>query len=357
MESISVGVLLPSSTILPISKDFEKGLKDGLKLSPEINAEIVKEFIGQGSLKQTEEACNKFFNYHDVDIITGIVSSKVMEDLSESFKTRKKSIIINNLGGHIPNVKKINEYIFVNSMHLWQHAFTMGKWGVQTLGKKGMFVSSIYDAGYSFSQMFNMGMTAGDPESKWSFSVTPMPAAGELADISVLFPFIEKYEPDFIFATFCGKETTLFLNEFINRGWHHKIKVTGLPFLTAPFEPLQEHLTVYSTLPVTNKPEYLAEKAFYDLGYTTGVNIAKAALASDGTDLQKQLENLHNMFSVANNSSGDELTIVKYDLPANGSKPAPSIVTSFDTFDKKNQAMQTLHGDMNFGWANPYLCI
>ncbi|MBN9300009.1 MAG: ABC transporter substrate-binding protein [Filimonas sp.] len=328
-----------------------------MKKNPGINVDIVKEFIGQGSLKQTEDACNKLFNYHDVDIVTGIVSNRVVEDLAESFKNRKQSIIINNLGGHIPNIKKLNEYIFINSMHLWQHAYTLGKWGVQEFGKKGMFVSSIYDAGYSFSQMFHMGMMDSAPQSEWSFSVTPMPAAGELSDINVLFPFLEKYEPDFIFATFCGGETTLFLNEFINRGWQHKTKITGLPFLTAPYQPLKEDLTTYSTLPFSNEPDVLAEKSFYHLGYQTGITISDAAQSSDGTDLQKQVENLNTMFSIANNSSGDQLTIVRQDLLANEDKPKPSIVTQFETFDKKNDAMQTLHGDINFGWANPYLCI
>ena len=31
MDNVSIGLLLPTSTIFPVSKDFEKGLKEGLK--------------------------------------------------------------------------------------------------------------------------------------------------------------------------------------------------------------------------------------------------------------------------------------------------------------------------------------
>jgi hypothetical protein len=83
---------------------------------------------------------------------------------------------------------------------MWQHAWTLGNWGVKTFGNKGMFIGSVYDAAYSFSQMFYEGMMAADSAAQWSFSIPPNPPAGMLSDMSVIFPFLEKYQPDFVFA-------------------------------------------------------------------------------------------------------------------------------------------------------------
>jgi branched-chain amino acid transport system substrate-binding protein len=54
MKTLHIGLLLPSSSIVPMGKLFEKGLKEGLsEKSTDISIEITKEFIGQGGVKQT----------------------------------------------------------------------------------------------------------------------------------------------------------------------------------------------------------------------------------------------------------------------------------------------------------------
>jgi branched-chain amino acid transport system substrate-binding protein len=365
MENINIGLLLPSSTIFPIGKDFEKGLKEGLKHNPDINleVEITKEFIGQGDVKLTENACNKFFNYDEVDLVTGVVSNLAVNSLSDRFKGQQKPLLINNLGGHVPNISQLNEYVFINSAHLWQQAYTLGYFGVKEFGKKGMFIGSVYDAGYSFSHLFYEGMRAADAQSEWSFSVPPMPSPGELSNMDVIFPFLEQYQPDFIFAAFCGAETTLFLNEFINRGWHHKTKVLGLPYLLAPFAPLNDDITIYTTTAFEDAPEVDPAKAFYYLGQQAGETIAKAAVAAtNAKGLKDEIDKLNTMFNVSqqvDSSSGAKphTTILKNDIRAGENTFTTRKLIQCDTFGLDAEKIKLLTQSVSAGWNNPYLCI
>lgn len=362
MKTVSLGLLLPTSTILPISKDFERGVKEGFSShSTGTELDIIKEFIGQGSAQQTEAAAGRFFNYHDVDIVSGIVSHKVADELAEQFKKRKIPFIVNDLGGHIPQVEKLNDYTYLNSLHLWQHAWSIGKWGVETFGRKGMYVSAVYDSGYSFSQMFHAGMIAADASAEWSFSVCPMPAAGSLSDVSVIFPFMETYQPDFIFATFCGSETTLFLNECVARGWHKRTNIIGLPFITEPFEPLNADVTIYSTIASLNDETIVPTRSFYRLGHETGSMIAHAT--AKGDNINTQLQQLYTGLRL----TGQEQTLAfdqsykvimtRNTIKAGEAAKESAVISTLTGYPMEFQAMKSLTNDLNFGWMNPYLCI
>ena len=360
MDSITIGVLLPNSTIFPISKEFEKGLKEGLK-SHDIEVELVKEFIGGGDIKLTENACNKFFSFDDVDVVTGVISNKAAATIAERFKGKGIPLLVNNPGGHVPPVTEYNEYIFINSMHLWRHAWTLGHWGVQTFGKKGMYLAAVYDAGYGFSQMFYEGMmAAGATAADWSFSVPPMPQGGGLTDMSIIFPFLEQYQPDFIFANFCGAETTLFLNEFIARGWHHKTKVLGLPYLLAPFEPLNDDLTVYTTLPIEEAPDVSAATAFRYLGLQAGKYISQAAANATGkAELRAELAKIPAMFNVASGiiSAATQLTLSEHTITAGNTEISSKALTRHQAFPIDIPKLTQLTAQPGAGWFNPYLGI
>lgn len=362
MKSVSLGLLLPTSSILPVSKDVEKGIKAGFsKYASGAELEIVKEFIGQGGSKATEEAVSRFFNYHDVEVVSGVISHKVADDVAELFKKRKIPFIVNDLGGHVPHVDKLNDYTYLNSLHLWRHAWAIGKWGVETFGKKGMYISAVYDSGYSFSHLFHEGMMAADATAEWSFSVCPMPPAGTLSDVSVVFPFMEQYQPDFIFATFCGAETTLFLNECIARGWHKRTNIIGLPFITEPFEPLQDDIVVYSTIASQNNIPIPPSRSFYQLGYETGVLLAKAVGRGGDLNTQLQLE-FKGLRSGTEqetlvNDTAYEVIVTRNAIKAGAMEKEEAVITTLPGYNMEFQGMKQLTDSINFGWMNPYLCI
>lgn len=365
MEKLHIGLLLPSSTILPVSKQFEKGLKSSLENIDQsiFEIEITKEFIGQGGTNQVENSVNKLFSYDGVDVITGVVSNRVIENIAPKFYNNKKPILLNNLGEHVPNTQKLNPYVFINSMHLWRDAFALGYWGVKTWGNKGMFIASVYDAGYSFSQMFHKGMMAASAYAEWSFSVPPMPPPGSLTDMNIIFPFLEKYQPDFIFGVFCGKENTLFLNEFIKRGWHKKTKILGLPYLLCPFEPLIDDVTVYTTQLTADGSIVDPDQSFYQLGQQTG-DMIRTATKADGENIYSKLLNAQQTvsieglnFSTYNNFVNDFTTIIQNQISAGEKNFDIKIVENTPTFSPINMSMSILNAEISTAWLNPYLCI
>ncbi len=356
MNRMQIGLLLPTSTIFPIAKEFERGIKAGLA-----NHDItfIPEFIGQGNLKNTESAITKLMTYDEADMIVGILSGRVTERIASVMQNYKKPLMISEMGEYVPNPSNINSYTFINSQHLWRQAWAIGNIGVRKWGKKGMFVGSVYDAAYSFPHMFHEGMMAADASAMWSFSIPPMPPAGQLSDMSVIFPFLEKYEPDFVFAAFCGGETTLFLNEFIRHGWHKRTRLVGLPYLLAPFEPLADDITIYTTLPVPGNPEIVPKKSFYHLGERAGKTIADAL--AQGGDLHAALAAQANMMQIGKGNfikDRDTVTLIENNIKANNVLASDNTLgDEFETFALTEEKLLGYQPDLVAGWLNPYLCI
>ena len=364
MDALKIGLLLPSSTILPIARDFEKGIKQGIASMPHLNIELelIKEFVGQGGLKVTGDACNKLFNYHDVDLITGVLSNRTIQELADRFHNQQVPIVVNNPGAHIPDPAKMNDYIFINSDHLWRHAWSLGYWGVKEFGRNGMFIGSVYEAGYSFSQMFYAGMHAADPQSQWSFAVPPMPPAGDLSNMDVIFPFLEQYQPDFVFAAFCGKEATLFLNEFIARGWHKRTRLTGLPYLLCPFNEIEGDLTVYTTAAFHDDQDLATDQAFYRLGIETGQAIIHAAATVSSRDelkavLAESSTLLHAKSKTTTLGSEDIVSMLKHEIKARNRELRTTTLGSVKSLPLDPEVLAFFRTDAIAIWYNPYLCI
>ena len=120
MDDISVGVIHTNSSILPMSKIYTRALKKVFKEQSDIDVELYPEFVGQGSLRQVEEAVSKMINFHDVDVVTGIVSSKVVMELGEKFRDKDILFLPNNLGEQVLDPQKVPDNVYLNSPLLWQ---------------------------------------------------------------------------------------------------------------------------------------------------------------------------------------------------------------------------------------------
>lgn len=359
MRELSVGVLLPSSTIFPIGKQFQKGLKSVFSSAEGVDVELVSEFIGQGDLKQLESAIEKLKSFHDVDLITGWVSNKGLMAASEKVNGNTP-YYITNLGEHIPDPSKIPSNVKLNSIDLWQQLWSMGYWAVNSLGKKGMIVGGLYDMGYSFAPMMDLGMLEANNESKWSLAVCPMPEQGAMSDPNIVLDHVEREMPDFLFAAFCGEESTLFLNEFVKRGLHKKIKLLGTPYLLEDFDQdLGESLSIYTTLVSEHdiNDNHLQEDwtkpfgAFYELGRETGANIIQQfGGENDQTEntptygLEREGKD-NRVFIVENTHSGSKEHISR------------RIIKEEKTIDVSDDKLKHVLSQGDANWLNPYLGI
>ncbi|MFF5381280.1 ABC transporter substrate-binding protein [Pedobacter suwonensis] len=371
-KKLTIGVLLSNSSIIPMAKHFSSGLKDGLKaLSQEVELEIVPEFIGQGSRELAENAITKLVGFDDADIITGIVSNKVGVDLSDKIANVKRPFIINNIDEHLPDPGQFNDYMFLNSIHTWQQLWSIGHWGVKNFGKKGMYVSGLYDCGYSFQSMLSAGMESVSSGVSMPFAIAPTPNPKETGDIAAVFEHIHQYQPDFILATFCGKEAEMFLKQYVEQGFHKTTPLLGLPFLLEPFSAA-EPVEVYTTLSLNRelKQEQLDEVSkvmanpFTQFGFETGLLIAQAVKGQGGKSLQKAIaeaaiETERGRIEVEPrlNVVQSRVYLIKNTFNGVTGEIARQLVAELETIDTAHADVTRINKQVASCWMNPYLGI
>jgi branched-chain amino acid transport system substrate-binding protein len=372
MKKISIGLLLPTSTILPMGKDFERGVKRGLSDlidNDEWDIEVVLEIIGQGSRKNVQNGVDKLFNYHNVDIITGIVSNKVLAEVAEKFEKQRKPFFVNNLGEHLPHPLTTNPFIVLNSTHTWQQVWSLANWGVKEFGNNGMFVGGIYEAGYTFLHMMTLGMMAADPESKMPYAIAPFDESRRTADPVSVFEHIENSKPDFVFSCFCGTEATVFLEEYVKRGFHKTIPLLSLPYLAESFDAGGEQLEIYTTISSYKELESGSlngstirhQNPFPDLGYESGLMIAEA-LKQSTAGFEKSIA-VHSDRGAFNLSSSlipgeyNRIYLVRNNHTGNKDTIEKQIIRELPTVSFKDESIQESLARPESGWDNPYLGI
>jgi ABC-type branched-subunit amino acid transport system substrate-binding protein len=362
MLKIKLGLLIPSSSILPMGKEFENGLKESLvAFTKSQQVEFYPEFIGQGGTKKVEEALDKFFNYHQVDLVTGIVSNKVAMDVADKFEKKRIPFIINNIGEHFPDSRKFNSYVFLNSIHIWQQVWSLSNWAVNKFGKKGMFVSGMYDAGYNFMKMMSDGMQAASADSEIPYSVAPMSNSQGFSQVEKVFEHIEMFKPDFVFSFFCGSEATDFLNGYVKKGYHKTIPLLSLPFLLESFDINGEQITIYT--PFSSKNELkegasseTSSSIFYQLGQVTG-NIIAEGLKKNG--LSNLVEALREDTTINVSNAGQDNKIYLVENIHNGDKSniKKHIEKELPTINNTSTQFLTAIDELSSSWENPYLGV
>ncbi len=362
MTDFTLGVLLPSSSILPMAKRFKSGLKRAAK---EVGIEQMElEFIGNGNPRLVEEVMRKMTEFHEVDAITGIVSNQTLAFCSKVFESAGVPIVVNNLGGHLPELKDLPNNVFINSDHIWQQMWSLGYWGTEKFGSKGMLVGGVYDMAYNFTKAMDLGMKKANPDSKWSLAVTRLPqGVDNLSDPSVVLDYIEKDSPDFLIAAFCGEEARLFMEGFINRKLHQKVPLLGLPYLLRDlsFEP-EEAFKVYSTTLTmgASQPQevnWFNGDVFEALGYESGVLLG--ASRDGGGVLQLsgiEINSSRGSFVPSKALRGEESVIHLVEHLYKGKVASTQSTLGRQLRTAALHELNIPHSNMvDSGWFNPYL--
>jgi branched-chain amino acid transport system substrate-binding protein len=374
MKKLTIGLLLPVSTIIPMSRDFEQGLKQAIK--EQVNQhdweiEFIPEFIGQASRLRVEEAIDKLFSYYHVDVVTGIISNMVGMAIAPKFERYKKPFIMNNIGEHIPNPELFNPYVFINSIHVWQQIWSLGYWAVKTFGNNGMFVASVYDAGYSFTNMLKLGMEAADKDSTMSFSIAQITPGEKTANPKTVFEHIEMFKPDFVFSAFCGEEATAFQEAYATEATKN-IPLLALPFLLEDFDAKKHELEIYTTLSASEQVSFgengdgidLWDQIYYRLGKETGMILAEALKIKGNGSLIDTLNQvkvssdrgaLH--IDAQNPGRENQIYLVKNTHSGNRNNIKREVISKLEKVDIDDKALSDSLQELSSGWENPYLGI
>lgn len=357
----SIGMLLPISTITTMGKDFERGFYRGLESAGAdlSNIEVVKEFINQGGYHDVESAVNRLFGYHAVDVITGIVSIKTVSALADKFKNKKKVIVASSLGEHLMFPEEHNEYIFINSTHLWHQCRILGKWAATKFGNSYMVASALYDGGYVFQSMFHHGVSSVHKDPHVVYTIGKMPEKGLLTDMDPILDAIEKTRPAYALALFCDREASMFLEGFYSRGLHHDTALIGLPFLLNGISEQMEGLTIF-----TPYYDYGSEQSAYDynnifdqLGFESAQMLA-SSLQSKAFGHPESFSGSHSSIIMSPN---DPVINGPVSINRNVYTKNTGLLTEEMHTENINQSLNVLisefKGTTYSGWLNSYLCI
>lgn len=368
-NTMKIGLLLPNSGILPMARTFEEGIKDELGML-ETQPELIVELISNGDLKATGDAIRKFQEYHGAEIITGILNDRAVNSLAPKFQSKKSILLVNNLGETWPNPDVYGKTVFLNSFNLWQQIWALSKWAVEHIGTKGMYAAGLFDSGFSFISAMDLGMRASSTENKWAFAIAPAPGAidGDLAQVHEVIPHIQREKPDFVFANFCGKEASLFLECFVNAGLHKEVALIGLPYLIEPFEnPNNEEIKFHtSRLRRKNGNQQISpfewKKDYFELGKVTG-SILREAISSE-TPVDEALSSMTEIKGLGTinldaRQAGSEFEIVRYDVRLFGEVESGEVLATevIESSDYNNPDLVSISQADSSGWFNPYLAI
>ncbi len=233
---IKVGILSPYSSIYPnLSHDFVDGLMSGLPDDYGRQIELVPEYIGQGRTNAIIEASNKLLSFHNVDIISGFASYRVLPEIVKPIEDRNRLGFFADMGEYIPYTDHISDNIFFNSLQFWQAEYALGFWAQKQFDGRGTMVMSIYEAGYQMHCAFREGyFMAGAQEIETS--IIPQNRASREVMLEYFKEFITKFKkekPAFLHALFSGTEAIDFIGLYYEHGLHKEVPLILTPHMAS----------------------------------------------------------------------------------------------------------------------------
>ncbi len=151
-NSFKAGILLPTSlTHAEYPESFMNGINLALNsFSAEgCRIELITESVKFGYSSQAIKRVHKLVNENEVDLIVGLLNTKVAQSISEITSSAQIPTIITNAGENYPNSEMIrNPYLVFNTLDLCRNSALAGKFMVENFGKKLAVVSGLYDSGY-----------------------------------------------------------------------------------------------------------------------------------------------------------------------------------------------------------------
>lgn len=382
-KQLKIGWLFPYSGIFTnLRKDLQQGSDIAFHkqdMAPEIGA--YPAFIQSGGLKDTEDALKKMLHYDEVDLVIGVVSTKVALQLIPLLEDQKTPMILLNLGADIPTDRLSSEYLFYNSLHLWKSEWAMGKWSQKKYGGEPSVNLSIYEAGYGLHEAFKSGAAAsGALTVKMNIvkNFSPSP------DTSPLIQYIRAQQPTHAHALLSGIEGSQFLQLFKDQDLGAATGLTINPFMAEDGSipdiagSLQHHNAMTWSLGL-DTPGNADFTSRYRSAYEGSPNVfallayeAGLALAAAADDLQGETsgkawaEALHRSAQLGPRGSirlstrplDTEMPVyirhlVKDPLTGILSNKVLETVTGIEWNDLMLVAEQTYLT----GWQNPYLCV
>lgn len=336
-------------------------------------------YVGQGSTTVMVEAIQKLLFFEGVDIITGMVNIKVLDEIRPMLENHNKLGLFFDMGELVPSSAGYGPNIGLISLNLWQTQYALGQWAVQEFGKDGQIIAPIYETGFNLNGAFIQGAGAAGAERLHSMTLPQDLANKDGLHLDGFFAALEKDTPHFVHAIFTGKMGNDFLQQ-----WRSSKFYDAIPLLLAEnmaYEDMLDDvkhlgLKLYATSGWDRRNETVHNRKFVKdfenfgkqqanifgmIGYEIGLSLSTMMPLLKEGEAASALKDLKNQ-----GVTGPRGIL---DLNANGSqRPVININKILTSNQHINQTIiaQTsavgfdtsfLYQETVSGWQNPYLSV
>ncbi|MET0571614.1 MAG: ABC transporter substrate-binding protein [Pedobacter agri] len=379
---LKVGFLMPYSGIYPYyAQHVMAGIYCAamkMKLSQQDFA-FVPVYVGQGGTKAILEALQKLLFFEGVDVVTGMINIKVLDEVRPLLENHNKLGLFFDMGELVPSPAGYGPNIGLISMDFWQAQYALGQWAVQEFGRDGQIVAPIYEAGFNLNAAFMNGAGAAGAEKLHSMVLPENLASKNGLILDDFFAALEKNTPHFVHAIFIGNMGNQFLQQWRNSRFYDTV-----PLLIAENMGYDDMLDdvkhlgmkVYSTSIWNRKDETVHNRKFVKdfedfgkqqanvfgmIGYEIGLSLTimmsllkKGEVKNALTDLKNQgVTGPRGILDLDTNgrqrSNIDIIKIITSNHNINQTIIAQTSAVGLDT--------SSLYHETVSGWQNPYLSV
>jgi branched-chain amino acid transport system substrate-binding protein len=381
-QQLKLGWLFPYSGIFRrLKTDLEQGFTLGWG---DGNKKVVlvpyPAFIQTGGFKDTEDALKKMLLYDAVDIVIGVVSSKVAINLIPLLQGQQTPLLVLNLGADLPIRELSSPHLLYNSLHLWKSQWVMGKWAQRRYGGEPAINMSAYEGGYSLFEAFKVGTSAAGADT---VTLNVVRNFSPVPDTSSLIQSLRQQKPAHAHALLSGREGEQFLRLF-----HEQCLSSAIPLTVSPFmmedglicelpsgPPIYNAITWLQGLQNDCNRRFIQDyETCYDeypnvfslLAYEAGLALAAAVDAIDGKIHRAALAAA--LEKVCPSGPRGEIHLstrpIKSNLPVYIRQPVLSTtgrpenkIIATETGIEWDDPAFGLPQSIPTGWQNPYLCV
>lgn len=329
-----IGILMPYSGEFP---ELKQAILKPIKSFALANGHIiVQEFIGSGDFKTVEKAVHKLCYHDDVDVVIGYVGYRVMVRLFDTINRYQDKVFVHlTLGEIIPysyhQLIPPTNYQMI-SFEAYKQQSALGSWISEKLAPEScLMCSSLYDAGYSFMNAFQIGYKSTGT-SRINFTV--LKNQPDVLDVKPLYEDIERTKPAHLHIVLCGRELKRFIEQFSENVSYSPSVSFAFPLDTMSLATKHSSFEkIYTVV-----PEFMSDLSF-DAPFQTIFNhLSKTSTKC--LEKQGQSDSDQYMITTQNLHTGE--------IDHHGVVGTPKNIA--DQFEYAAAQMVS-------GWENPYLCI
>jgi branched-chain amino acid transport system substrate-binding protein len=346
--------------------------------------EFIPEYVQQGSAKAVGDAVKKLIHFHNVDIVSGLISYQVVSQVISLIESRRKLAFFFDLGEYLPSAGIFSSNAFYNSFQLWQAEFALGYWAQKEFGDKGMVLMPLYESGYQMHAAFRQGTISAGSEAIDYHLLPYVEGKSQVSHhLDHLLQNLKQNPPSYLHVLFSGNEATEFLAKFYTSGLQNNIPLIVSPMMAYEgwLEPIVHLGGSFYTCSTWNPDSTeIANRKFVQLfrsnvgrtpgvfellGYEMGLlfnAILPELRKHDWSAVQKllQKETITGPRGLVNfwPQSGfvvPSVAIEKITLSSKGKTTV--VIAGINGTLYNSPAFDSIHEESKTGWQNPYLCV